>query len=87
MIVVTADSPQFQKFGSASDQGTETKAVTGIGDRAVLFMSRAKSDEGAKAIQVLKGNLYVAIGMSTSSAPVSIDVLKTLATKALSRLP
>ena len=87
VIVVTADSPQFQKFGSATDDRTETKPVSGLGDRAVLFMSRDMPDKGAKAIQVLRGNMYVAIGMSTSSPPVSIDALKTLAAKALSRLP
>jgi len=85
--VVTADALQFQKFGSATDDRTETKPVSGLGDRAVLFMSRDSPDKGAKAIQVLKGNLYFAIGMSTSSTPVSIDALKTLAEKALSRLP
>jgi hypothetical protein len=41
-------------------------------------MSRDMPDKGAQAIQVLKGNMYVAFGMSTSSASVSIDALKTL---------
>ena len=87
MTVVTSDSTQFQDFGSAKDERTETKPVSGLGDRAVLFMSRDMPDKGAKAIQVLKGNMYIAIGMSSSSAPVSVDVLKTLAGNALNRLP
>jgi hypothetical protein len=84
--VVTSDSPQFQKFGSTDDRNA-TKPIAGIGDRAVLLMSRERPDEGAKAMQVLKGNVYISIGMSTSSSPVSEDVLKSLAAKAVGRLP
>ena len=87
VIVVTSDSPEFQKFGLSHDEDTVAKSISGLGDRAVLFESRARPDEGARAIQVLKGNVYVAIGMSTSPRPVSVDVLKSLAAKALSRLP
>ena len=87
VLVVTSDSVEFQKFGVSRDARTEAKPINGVGDRAVLFMSKERPDEGAKAIQALKGNVYVAIGMSTSTPPVSEDVLKSLATKALSRLP
>jgi hypothetical protein len=87
VIVVTSDSDEFQKFGVSRDAGTEAKPISGVGDRAVIFMSKERPNEGAKAIQALKGNVYVAIGMSTSTSPVSEDVLKSLAAKALSRLP
>lgn len=86
VMVVTSDSPDFQKFGSTKGDRTVAKRISGLGDRAVLFMDRDRPDEGAKAMQILKGNVFVAIGMKTSSAPVSVDVLKTLAAKALSRL-
>jgi len=85
--VVTSDSPDFQKFGSTKGDRTVAKPISGLGAKAVLFMDRDKPDEGAKAMQILKGNKFVAIGLSTSSVPVSEDVLKTHAAKALSRLP
>ncbi len=85
--VVTSDSPDFQKFGSTTSDRTQATPISGVGDKAVLFMDRDKPDEGAKGMQILKGNKFVAIGLSTSSLPVSEDVLKALAAKALSRLP
>ena len=87
VMVVTSDSVEFQKFGVSKDARTAAKPVSGVGERAVIFMSKERPDDGAKAIQALKGNVYVGIGMGTSTTPVSEDVLKTLATKALSRLP
>ena len=87
VVVITPDSPDFQKFGSSQDDSTAAKPISGIGDKAVLFMSKASPDKGAKAMHVLKGNLYLGIGMSTSTPPVSEEVLKSLAVKALSRLP
>jgi len=87
VVVITSDSPDFQKFGSSQDVSTAARPISGIGDKAVLFMSKASPDKGAKAMQVLKGNLYFGIGMSTSTPPVSDEVLKSLAVKALSRLP
>jgi hypothetical protein len=87
VVVVTPDSPDFQKFGSSQDSRTDGKPISGIGDKAILFMSKVSPDKGAKAMQVLKGNLYLGIGMSTSTPPVSEDVLKSLAMKAVSRLP
>jgi len=87
VLVVTSDSPQFEKFGLTEDPRTEATPVSGLGDKAVLFMSRDTPDEGAKAIQILKGKMYVAIGVSASSPPVSVDTLKSLGAKALSRLP
>jgi len=87
VVVITSDSPDFQKFGSSQDVSTAVRPISGIGDKAVLFMSKASPDKGAKAMQVLKGNLYFGIGMSTSTPPVSEEVLKSLAVKALSRLP
>ncbi|HKY42505.1 MAG TPA: hypothetical protein VJM50_05390 [Pyrinomonadaceae bacterium] len=85
-MVVTSDSPQFEKFG-LTDASNEAKPVSGLGDRAVVIMSRDRPDEGAKAIQVLKGNMYVAVGMTTSINPVSVDTLTSLAAKAVSRMP
>ena len=87
VVVVTPDSPDFQKFGSSQDERTDAKPISGVGDKAVLFMSKVSPDKGAKAMHVLKGNLYLGIGMSTSTPPVSEDVLKSLAVKAVSRLP
>lgn len=87
VLVVTADSPRFQKFGVTEDARTQTKPVAGVGDRAVLFMSRDHPDISPKALQVMKGNMYVAVAISTSNPPVSEDALKTLAAKALTRLP
>ena len=87
VVVVTPDSPDFQKFGSSQDERTDAKPIAGVGDKAVLFMSKVSPDKGAKAMHVLRGNLYVGIGMSTSTPPVSEDVLKSLAVKAVSRLP
>ena len=86
VMVVTSDSVEFQKFGTSKDARTQATLIAGIGDKAVLFTSRERPEEGAKAMQVLKGNAFIAIGMS-STVPVSEDVLKTLAAKALSRLP
>jgi hypothetical protein len=85
--VVTSESPEFQKFGLATDSSTEAQPISGVGERAVLFQSKDRPDEGARAMQVLKGNVYLAIGMATSNPPVSVDVLKQLAVKAVSRLP
>jgi len=87
VLAVTSDSADFQKFGMSRDARTVAKPISGVGDKAIILMSKEKPDEGAKAIQALKGNVYVAIGMSASTPPVSEDVLKTLAMKALSRLP
>lgn len=87
VVVVTPDSPDFQKFGASQDARTDAKPISGVGDKAVLFMSKTNPDKGAKAMHVLKGNLYLGIGMSTSTPPVSEDVLKSLAVKAVSRLP
>ena len=87
LFLVSSDSPQFEKFGLTEDARTEATPVAGLGDKAVLFMSKDKPDEGAKAIQVLKGKVYVAIGVSTSGAAVSEETLKSLGAKAVGRLP
>jgi hypothetical protein len=87
VVVVSPDSPDFQKFGASQDNRTDGRPVSGVGDKAILFMSKVNPDKGAKAMHVLKGNLYLGIGMSTSTTPVSEDVLKSLAVKAVSRLP
>jgi hypothetical protein len=85
--VVTADSPQFQKFELAADDRTQTQPVSGLGEKALLFFSRDSPDKSPIAIRVLKGKVYFAIAMSSSSEPVQVEVLKALAAKALSRLP
>ena len=50
-------------------------------------MSKEYPGLGPKAMQVLKGDKYIAIGMSASDGRVSDDVLKSLATSAVNRLP
>jgi|GEM_PF-6779549 len=87
VVVFTPDSPQFAKFGLSSDDRTEAKPISGLGDKAVLFTSKKSPDQGAKAIQVLKGKHYIAVGVSTADPPVSVDTLTSLAARALSRLP
>lgn len=85
--VTSADSPRFQLFDSTADERTQAQPIAGLGDRALLLMSRDRPDDGPKAIRVLKGDVYFTIAMSTSGEPVSTELLKALADKALSRLP
>lgn len=87
VLLVTSDSPQFEKFGVSQDIRTQATPVSGLGDRAVLFTSRDHPDQGAKAIQILKGNVYVGIGVSTAGPPVTNETLVSLGAKAISRVP
>lgn len=83
--VITKDSPKFQDFALVADD-TQLQEVSGLGDKAVLLMSKDAPDKGSKAIRVLKGDLYFVISMSPSSHS-SVATLKLLAANALNRLP
>ena len=85
--IVTSASPRFKEFGVLKSDRSVMRTVSGVGDKAVIFMSKEYPGIGPKAIQVLKGDKYVAIGMSASDGRVSDDVLKSLATSAVQRLP
>lgn len=84
VVVFTPGSPQFARFGLTSDDRTEAKPISGLGDKAVLMSSKASPGKGPKALQVMKGEHRIAIG---ASATVSMDALTSLAAKAISRLP
>ena len=87
VAVFPPDSPQYAKFGLPFDDRTEAKPISGVGDKAVLFSSKASPEKGAKAIQVMKGDHRIAVCVSTADPPISIDTLTSLAAKATSRLP
>jgi len=87
VVVIPPDSPHYAKFGLSSDQRTQATPLSGLGDRAVLFTNKATPDGGAKAIQIMKGSTFIAVGVSASTPAVSTDIVKSLAAKAVSRVP